>query len=70
MHTWNILWRSGTLLAPMYSGEAPDSEIILVGVAKIIVGASEGTFTRKPWNQITFSLEHLSFLLLFTKLLN
>lgn len=59
-HTWNIFCRSGTLLAPMYSIEAPDPVIILVGVAKINVEASVGTLILKPWNQITFSSYQLN----------
>lgn len=58
-------------MVPMYSREGPDSEITLVGVAKINVEASEGTFDLKPWNQITFgSSQFKSVVLLLSKPLN
>ena len=47
--TWNNLWRSGTLFAPMYSTVAPASDTTLVGVAKIMVGDSAGKPCFSPW---------------------
>lgn len=47
--TWNSLWKSGTLFAPMYSTVAPPSDTTLVGVAKIMGTDSAGVPGLSPW---------------------